>query len=129
MENNKIELMFNQMNNRMRNRIDLFICEEAIKIFRKKGKFRTFTHWCDKLRLEINTLASVNNKSVWASKDTINIQAELIEKIIDIFGFNIDEAYYLISHFFYDKSYVEFEEVAKISIDLFYNSVEKVFNR
>lgn len=124
-----IDTMFEQMDDKMRNRIDMFICEEALTIFQKKSNFRTFAHWGNKLQLEISSLINSKDRSAWVSKDTIEIQAEIIDRIMDIFGFNADEGYYLVRYFFMNKLYIDFEDVAKDSCKLFYKSVDKTFNR
>jgi hypothetical protein len=128
MEENNIALRFSQMDDKIRNRIDLFICEEAIKLFGTKSKFKTFSHWANKLQLEISSNSNPKIESGWISKESIEIQVELIERITDIFGFNADEGYYLVQYFFINKLYLEFEAVAKQSCNMFYKSIDKTFN-
>lgn len=120
--------LFNDMSDRLRNRIDLFICEEAINIFEgNKHQFITFERWCDKLSLEITSLVKSKSPKGWISKHTVEVQIELICYLDDIFGFSPDESYYLVRNFFMEKLYILFEASAKDSRNLFYKSVNKTF--
>lgn len=120
---------FPDMTDKIRNRIDLFICEEAILLFEKNKTFRTFTHWCDKLSHEITSMSNPNLTKGWVSKSTTDIQVDLILKLDEIFGFNSDDSYYLVRDFFINKAYLTFESVAIDSHKLFYKSIDKAFRQ
>ena len=126
---NEIIKFFNGMSDTARNRIDLFICEEALKIFSNHTEYRTFSLWCDNLNGEVGKLinSSVHNK--WAPSQMIEVQVQLIEAIMEIFGFDIDEAYYVVKYFITKKLYLEFEEVAKESFKIFYAPTDTTFKK
>lgn len=113
------------MNDRLRNKIDLLICEEAIGLFEKNNRYQTFANWCNKLRLEINSYTNSKSKQGWVSKETVDLQAQLIEYIMNAFGFNVDEGYHFVKAFFINKQYLHFESVAKETKLLFDSPLNK----
>jgi len=129
MNDQEIKAHFNNMSDSMRNKFDLFICEEAIKLFEKNKKFKSFINWADKIRLEIYSSINSGVNKGWISNETTQVQTDLIIFLTDMFGFNDDEAYYLITSFFLEKSYVDFEAVAKANEAIFYKSIDKIFNK
>lgn len=108
-EKKNMGLYFSGFNDQLRNKIDLFLCQEALKLF-EDSEYQTFRNWCNHLKSEI--LQIVTSKGIWVSKQTLNTQVELIQRLIDIFGFNADEGYYLVRFFFEKELFIEFEDIA-----------------
>jgi len=109
---------FNEMNVGCRNMIDLIICEVAIKIFEKGRNFRNFKNWADSMRVKIDCASKCTN-STWVSNDLLDTQIELIDELVGVFGFNADEAYYLVKYFFINELYIKFESVARTNNRMF----------
>lgn len=116
------------INNKLLMHVNMAICDEAYVMYKIRGDYASFGNWCKQIKTEITILNGPDQKS-WVNRKWIDIQVELVEYTMDVFGFSVEESYALVFHFFMGEIWFEYETISSDMYRLFHKRVQQVFNR